>query len=136
MLPLFQLEGVEAMCLQALAQLDVELAHAAQRIADDVAAEARRDHPYTDRTGRLTQSTQAMPPRGEFSNNNLRAVVVAGAPYASYLEGRTELGEAEDGTWDRAYAFLMPAWARSEGKALETVEAAMATALARAGWGT
>jgi hypothetical protein len=93
--------------------LDEALDDAACDGAEAVAHAARADHPYTDRSGTLTRSVRAYAPRGSFSRDTLRVEVVARAPYASHLEDR------------RDFAFLAPAWERSEGHVGELLERAL-----------
>jgi hypothetical protein len=53
---------------------------------DLVAAEAKRNHGYTDRTGLLTNSIARDQVQGSFDGQNLSVTVSAGAPYAAYVE--------------------------------------------------
>jgi len=101
--------------------LDDALDEAARDTAEAVAFAAKADHPYTDRTGTLTDSIRAYAPRGRFSRDTLRAEVVARAPYASHLEARRE------------FAFLEPAWDRNEPRAEESLERALDAAVRGAG---
>ena len=67
-----------------------------------VAAEARANHPYTDRTNALTASIEALPASGSAIDGTLRGFVVAGAEHAEYLERNPR------------FAFLEPAARRLE----------------------
>lgn len=100
--------------------LDDALDDAAREAAEVVAFAAKADHPYTDRTETLTDSIAAYAPRGRFSRDTLRAEVVARALHASHLERR------------RDFAFLAPAWDRSEGRVGELLERALDASVRRA----
>lgn len=69
---------------------------------DTVATASRADHPYKDRTGRLTAATEGLTARRE--GDVVRGGAVAVREYASRLEERPE------------YAFLAPAYGRSEAR--------------------
>lgn len=101
--------------------LDEALDDAVRETAKVVAFAAKADHPYTDRSRTLTNSIRAYAPRGRFSRDSLRVEVAALAPYASHLEAR------------QAFAFLEPAWNRSEAHVGELLERALDRAVRTAG---
>ena len=76
---------------------------------DTVAVSARADHPYTDRTRLLTESTEGLPARRD--GDVVRGGTLAAAPYAGHLEARPE------------FAFLAPACARSEARIAHDLDA-------------
>lgn len=100
--------------------LDDELEKAVHEGAQDVAFTAKADHPYTDRTHRLTGSIRAYAPRGRFRRDTLQDEVIATAPYAARLERRPE------------YAFLEPALRRSEDRIEHYAHDALEAAVRRA----
>lgn len=65
--------------------------------------DARSDHPYTDRSGNLTQSIQ--PGAIEISDDEVSAYVEARMQYASFVEFGTSRA--------KAYPFLTPAMLRN-----------------------
>lgn len=74
---------------------------AVNRAAGVIAFGARADHPYTDRTGDLSGSIEALP--AVRTAEGARGGVLAGMEYASHVEAK-------------GYAFLEPAARRSEGR--------------------
>jgi hypothetical protein len=72
--------------------LERETGGAVDTLARAIADNAKRTHPYTDRTHDLTNSIDVLPGPGL-----LEAQVFADTPYAARLEGRPE------------YAYLAPA---------------------------
>lgn len=82
--------------------LERETSHLTEVYAKDVADDARANHPYTDRTGDLTSSIQAIAGPGLYE-----AQVFAGTEYASYVE------EGVSGR-SRPYPYLGPASERAE----------------------
>lgn len=109
------------------AALDDALEDAVREAGDLVVVHAKADHPYQDRTGRLTRSIRAYAPRGRFTRGTLRGEVVATAPYASYLEDGT--------TKIRGFAYLAPAATRMDGRMAQALEDALEAAVRRAGLG-
>lgn len=101
--------------------LDDQLEACVHESAKDIAFAARADHPYTDRTERLTKSIRAYRPHGRFTRGTLATEVVANAEYASYLENRPE------------FAFLEPALTRSEGQIEQRLHDALEAAVRHAG---
>jgi len=105
---------------QALTGWEREVGEALGEVAEEhaarVAAEARASHPYTDRTGNLTASIEALPAQGSVRGGDLTASVVAGEDYASYVDrGR--------------FAFLVPAAERVERELADAAERALAEAV-------
>lgn len=88
--------------------------------AERVAASAKSDHPYTDRTGDLTASIRAYAPRA--LGTVIRSEVVADTPYADYVERR------------RPFAYLGPASDRMEPYFELDTEARLTAAARAAGW--
>lgn len=85
--------------------------------AEIIAGIARRDHPYTDRTGDLTASIESIaPPAAGFS-----AAVVAGEDYASFLE-------------ERGFAFLEPAARTADPYMENDLDNRLRTAIGHAAW--
>lgn len=107
--------------------LDDELERCVDRAATAIAASAKAQHPYTDRTGRLTRSTRAHRAHGRFTRGNLQAEVVAGArdPYSGTAYG--SFVEA------LGFAFLEPAWERVEQGVGYELEDALEAAVTKAG---
>ena len=83
--------------------LDDAVELAVIRSAGAVAITARRDHPYTNRTGNLEAATYADTTTGAFTSDTLHCAVIGGMPYASYVEGR-------------GYAFLEPALVQNQAR--------------------
>jgi hypothetical protein len=104
------------------AALDDELEACVVTVSDDVAYSAKVIHGFVNRTGRLEQSIETVPPTGVFTRGTLQAAVVATAPYAEFVERRADL------------AFLGPAWAANEARASQHLEDALERAVARSGW--
>ncbi len=75
---------------------------AAQISQADVVNDARNNHPYTDRTGNLTNSIQ--PGRVEVTDSEVLAYVEARMEYASFVEFGTSRAHP--------YPFLTPAMLR------------------------
>lgn len=103
------LDGVEG-------ALDLGVRAGLARLGRMTADEARRDHPYADRTGRLTASTRSGLVRGTL-RAGLAVDVTATADHASYVDGRPR------------FAFLEPAWRRVEPEAEAILSAALAEAV-------
>lgn len=117
-------DGIE----EALQKLEDETLEALPGVIDGwsagVAASARADHPYTDRTGSLTGSIEALPARDV--GGRVEGGVVAGMSYASYVENGTERS--------RPYPYLAPAARDTEPYAEEIAERGMRAAITAAGW--
>lgn len=90
---------------------------AVNRAAGVIAHAAAAEHPYTDRTGDLTGSIEALP--AVRTAEGARGGVLAGMNYASHVEAR-------------GYAFLEPAAQRSEGRLDHDLHDALETAVRRA----
>lgn len=94
-----------------------------ERAAEVVAANARGDHPFTNRTGDLERSIHAEPdPHVALARGAVDAAVVADEDYASYVDER------------EGFAFLEPAAERRANDAARAVDAALDDAAAAAGW--
>jgi hypothetical protein len=93
--------------------------------AQDVAQDARRNHSFTNRTGRLERSIRANKPRGTFMANSLHVEIVANTPYAEFVENVTS-----GGIW----AFLKPALRRMRGELGDRMGDALTRATRKAGW--
>lgn len=110
-----------AAALRALpGHLDSAFERAVLRSAEAVAYTARVDHPYTNRTGALETATYADRVSGAFTSDTLHCAVIAGVPYASYVEGR-------------GYAFLEPALQMNEGRVEQEYFDAVEAAVVRSG---
>jgi hypothetical protein len=90
---------------------------AVNRAAGVIAHAAAAEHAYTDRTGDLTGSIEALPTVR--TAEGARGGVLAGMNYASHVEAR-------------GYAFLEPAAQRSEGRLDHDLHDALETAVRRA----
>lgn len=77
---------------------------AVERASELVAFTARADHPYTDRTGDLTKYTEALPTRRLRDQGAVEGGVIAGTPYASFVNRNPR------------FAFLEPALAQNEAR--------------------
>lgn len=105
-----------------LGALDDELEACVVTVSQDVAFSARAIHGFVNRTGKLEASIEALDPTGAFSRDTLQGGVTASAPYAEFVERRTDL------------AFLGPAWAANEARAEQHLEDALERAVTRSGW--
>jgi len=118
------LDGIE----EALQALEDECAEAlpgvVEQWAQGAARHARAEHPYTDRTGNLTASIEALPAR--YVGEHVEGGVVAGMDYASYVDEGT--------TRARAYPYMEPARVATEPYVEEIAERALRTATTAAGW--
>lgn len=114
------LQGLDA--FDALADaMDAELVGIVERTAETAASIARADHPYTDRTNRLTQSIEALP-AVRAPDGVARGGVAAGEDYAEHVEKKP------------GYAYLEPALEASRPFAEEDLAATAVQAARRAGW--
>jgi hypothetical protein len=104
----------------ALDALDEALGDAIEdsvgRASEVIAHAARADHPYTDRSGDLTGSIEALPVVR--TEDGARGGVLAGMTYASHVEAK-------------GYAFLDPAAQRSEGRIDQALDDALEAAVRR-----
>jgi hypothetical protein len=71
-------------------RLERTLSIAVRMAADDASNEAKQNHDYTDRSGNLANSIGPDGPTGSFRNNDLEAIVSAGAGYALFVEQGTK----------------------------------------------
>lgn len=92
------------------------------QVGQDVAAEAKANHLYQNRTGDLEALTEGSQTAGSFYDDTLIVSVDAGTPYASYVDGMAR------------FAFLLPAWERSDAQTSATMNTALEHAIDRAGW--
>jgi Bacteriophage HK97-gp10, putative tail-component len=67
-------------------RLERTLSIAVRMAADEAANEAKANHDYIDRSSNLTNSIGYDGPTGSFRNNDLEAIVSAGAGYAVFVE--------------------------------------------------
>lgn len=123
-----ELLGIDAACDALLAGLDVELPESVTECAKLTADEAARNHPYTNRTGALQQRTVPGETSGTFSQGTLHGEALGDTPYGKFVDEGTSRS--------RAYPFLAPAAARTEGDAAREIERGATRAAQRAGWGT
>lgn len=118
------LSGIE----EALQELEDEtlagLPGVVEQWAQGVAQYARAEHPYTDRTGNLTASIEALPAR--YVGEHVEGGVVAGMDYASYVNEGTSRA--------RAYPYMDPAARATEPYVEEIAERGLRTATTAAGW--
>lgn len=118
------LDGIE----EALQELEDETLSALPGIvetwAQGAAQHARAEHPYTDRTGNLTASIEALPARTV--GDRVEGGVVAGAIYASYVDEGTDRS--------RPYPFMEPAAQATEPYVDEIAERGLRAATTAAGW--
>ena len=103
-----------------LATVDHELAFALMEGAEIIAASAQTAHVYRNRTGRLEANTRAESVTGSV-RNGYRVRVVGARPYGSYLEEGT--------AHIQGFAFLLPAWERTEDAVAAVVSRRLAFAL-------
>lgn len=119
-----RLDGIE----EALQELEDEVMEALPGIvtqwAQGAAQHARAEHPYTDRTGDLTASIEALPART--MGDRVEGGVVAGMDYASFVDEGTSRA--------RPYPYMEPAAQASEPYAEEIAERGLRTATTAAGW--
>lgn len=87
------------------AALDHELVFALMEGAEVVAASAQTAHRYQNRTGKLQANTRAEGVAGSL-RTGYRVRVVGARPYGSFLEEGTSRIQG--------FAFLLPAWERTE----------------------
>ena len=90
--------------------LDRNLPIALKAGATVVMTHAKQNHPYTDRTGFLTQSIRPLDPTGTFSEGNLGVDILAGGlfnvDYALCVEKGTEVDGKRR---NKPYPFMVPA---------------------------
>lgn len=118
------LSGIE----EALQELESETLSALPGVvetwAQGAAQHARAEHPYTDRTGDLTASIQALPARRV--GDRVEGGVVAGMSYASYVDEGTDRS--------RPYPYMQPAAEATEPYVEEIAERGLRAATTAAGW--
>lgn len=115
------LDGVERAAHALHDALDEEIAMALERCGRIVAAAAKTEHSFTNRTGDLEASIESLNAVGTFSRDTLSVSVVARMPYGSYLE---------EGDWP----FLASALAEHSSEMTGELEIGIERAIARAGW--
>jgi len=111
-------------------------------IAQTVAAKARANHPWQNRTGELERHTVAAQNVREYANGNLVAEVQGAMPYGSYLENSESVDEISGGggTFDAGtttqgkWAWLEPAWRSTEAQNISALDEAVQRACTNAGW--
>ena len=118
--------GVDAWLSDLEGALTEELAAGMERAAEMVAAEARANHDYENRTGRLQDRTMVggVPLT---TANHISIKVVADTRYASYIEDGTK--NADESERIRPRKFL----AKAAERRASGIDAEMAVALHRAG---
>lgn len=100
-----------------------------------VAGEAQRNHRYENRTGELEGSTGPGNVEGTFSDGDLEFSVVAESDHASYVEASRCRGkDTEDVLSPGPWAFLQPAFDRSEERINRDLDRQLQAAVRRAGW--
>ena len=113
--------------LRELSQaIDAEAARAVADGAASVVDAARRNHTFTNRTGRLERSIRAAAPRGRASRGLVSVDVLGATPYGGFVEEGTSRS--------RPYPYLTPAWHLQEQEFARRVEAGLARAASLA-WG-
>lgn len=123
-----ELLGIDRALDGLLEGLDVELPEAVTACAKLTADEAARQHAYTSRSGDLEKRTVPGVTSGTFSQGTLHGEALGDMPYGKFVDEGT--------TRSRAYPFLAPAAARTEGDAAREIERGAEQAARRAGWGT
>lgn len=78
--------------------MDQALSEAVRLAGNRIAESARQTHPYTNRTGNLQASTQAIEPSGSFRAGTLEGGVEATEFYAEFVDAMPD------------YEFLRPAY--------------------------
>lgn len=82
------LEGVDE-AVEALADsLNDAVFRAMAEVGEEVAREARDQHPYQNRTGDLERSTQGQQPVGRFMDGSLYVEVTADMPYGQFVAAK------------------------------------------------
>mgnify|MGYP000358401923 CR=1 FL=1 len=118
--------GVEAWLSELEAALTEELAEGLTRAGEMVAAEARANHDYENRTGTLEERTMVGGPVTTTANH-ITLPVVADTRYASYIEDGTK--NKDESERIRPRKFL----AKAAERRASGMDAEMAVALHRAG---
>lgn len=106
-------------------QLDREVKKAFADGAEDVANDAKARHAFTNRTEKLEGSIHDNAPIGTLSSDTLSVTVSATMPYASYVEEKVTY---------KPWAYLQPAWQRMKDSFSRKVDAAILSAIHRAGF--
>ncbi len=117
-----ELTGVDRELAKLSTAFDAAMGDWAERAGGIVAATAQRNHPYTDRTHNLTDSTEGGAPRGRFMADTLETSAVAGMDYAEYVDENP------------SFRFLEPAYRSAEPELEEDAERALEHAARAAGW--
>lgn len=121
-----RLVGVEAWLSELEAALTEELAAGMERAGEMVAAEARANHDYENRTGLLEERTMVGGPVTTTANH-VTIPIVADTRYGSYIEGGTK--NKDESERIRPRRFL----AKAAERRVSGIDAEMAVALHRAG---
>jgi hypothetical protein len=79
-------QGLADKLAKVPAELERQLKTALGLALTKAVADAKENHTYKDRSGFLTNSIQGEGPTGSFTNDDLTAILTAGASYASYVE--------------------------------------------------
>jgi len=115
---------VERAIAELSAAIEQEVPRGALDGARIVAEEAATNHPYTNRTGRLQNRTQAGRVRGSALRGLIRAEVLGDTRYGGFVEHGTSRS--------RPYPYLGPAWVRRQDDFARAVDAALERAVVRA----
>lgn len=118
--------GVDAWLSDLEGALTEELAAGMERAGEMVAAEARANHDYENRTGLLEERTMVGGPVTTTANH-VTVPIVADTRYASYIEDGTK--NADESERIRPRRFL----AKAAERRVSGIDAEMAVALHRAG---
>lgn len=119
------LQGLDEAIASLEAQLAPSLEDGMRQAVEVVAASARTNHPYQNRTGRLERRTRAGRVRGTIARG-IRGEVVGGTEYGGFVEYGTSRA--------RAYPYLAPAYAREEPQVVTIFSSALASAVTLSGW--
>ena len=101
--------GLDEALDDARASLDEVTPDAMHAAADVVARAAAQRHRYQNRTGTLQSMTLAGLSGGSFLSGTAYGDVLGDTPYGQYLEETRYMGDR--------FAFLLPAWERSQDRA-------------------
>jgi len=87
--------------------VDGDMRDALTRAARRVAEDAKENHVFRNRTGKLEKSIKGKRATGSFTRGTLTAEVIADTEYAIYVENRVTY---------RSWAYLRPALRRMQGE--------------------
>lgn len=121
----FELEGIDAAVGALSGALEQELVAAMHESTRVVADSAAARHEYTNRSGRLQARTVPGGVSGSFVVG-IRGDVLGDTRYGGFVEFGTSRS--------RPYPYLRPAYDRETPRVVAIFDAALATAVSRAGW--